>query len=189
MNIRKYQVDDKQYLQKICIKTAKPQKNQQGEALLNLLYNDYYTEQEPECCFVLTDNNDIAVGYIICAKNFYNYKKAFTKIYMPQIKKLSYSQYLLKKLSLHLDSLFAKKYPAHLHIDINPDYTGKGSGSKLMNALLSFLKDEKVNGIMLGVNNKNTRAISFYKKHGFNTFLIFAGSHFMGKTLVKQIKS
>lgn len=183
MNIRKYQVDDKQNLQKICIITAIPQKNEQGETLLNLLYNDYYTEQESENCFVLTDNNDNAVGYIICARDFSKYKRVFNAVYMPQIKKLSYMQYALKKATFVIEQLLSKKYPAHLHIDIHPDYTGKGSGSMLMNALLDHLIAENVKGVMLGVSGKNTRAIAFYKRHGFKTILSGAGTVCMGKKL------
>lgn len=184
MNIRKYQVDDKQNLQKICIITAIPQKNVQGETLLNLLYNDYYTEQEPESCFVLANEDNEAVGYIICAKNFAKYKKVFNDIYMPEIKKLSYFKYIEKKISFIMESILAKKYPAHLHIDIAPTFTGKGSGSKLIEALLAYLKEENVEGIMLGVGAKNTRAIEFYKKHGFKKLISIVGVVCMGKRLI-----
>ncbi len=183
MEIRKYQVTDKQNLQKICIITANPQKNEQGERLLNLLYNDYYTEQEPENCFVLTDEADNAVGYIICAKNFDTYKKAFTEKYLPQVKKISFIQYLLRKLSFIIEKKFSKEYPAHLHIDILPGFTGKGSGSMLINALCEHLKAEGVSGIMLCVGAHNVRAIKFYEKHGF-TKLLNLGGVFMGKKLI-----
>jgi len=181
MEIRKYQVTDKQNLQKICIITANPQKNEQGEKLLTLLYNDYYTEQEPESCFVLTDDSDNAIGYIICAKSFEQYKKTFSKIYMPQIKKLSKIHYFIKKLSFLVDKKFSKDYPAHLHIDILPEFTGKGSGSMLINALCDYLKEQNVKGVMLGVSSHNKRAINFYKKHGF-VDLMHLGAVIMGKT-------
>ncbi|NCA92640.1 GNAT family N-acetyltransferase [bacterium] len=182
MEIRKYQVTDKQNLQKICIITANPQKNEQGEKLLTLLYNDYYTEQEPDSCFVLTDDNDNAVGYIICAKNFDEYKKVFSKVYLPQVKKLSLVQYLIKKLSFIIEKKLSKNYPAHLHIDILPDFTGKGSGSMLINALCAYLSEQKIKGVMLCVGSHNVRAISFYKKHGF-VKIINLGGVFMGKKL------
>lgn len=182
MEIRKYQVTDKQNLQKICIITANPQKNEQGERLLNLLYNDYYTEQEPDSCFVLTDDNDSAVGYIICAKSFEEYKKIFTEKYLPQVKKLSKLQGAVKKLSFIIEKKFAKEYPAHLHIDILPGFTGKGSGSLLINALCGYLKEQGIKGVMLCVGAHNKRAINFYKKHGFNK-LINLGGVFMGKKL------
>lgn len=184
MNIRKYQVTDKQNLQKICVMTAIPQKSEHGKTLLNLLYNDYYTEQEPDNCFVLTNDKDIAVGYIICAEDFYQYKKTFNQIYMPKIKKLSLAKYLMKKASFIIEGYYANKYPAHLHIDIDSDFTGKGSGSMLMNALLNHLKDKNVKGIMLCVGAKNVRAIDFYTRHGFTRLLSKVGCVFMGRDIL-----
>lgn len=183
MKIREYQVTDKQNLQKICIITAIPQKNEQGERVLTLLYNDYYTEQEPESCFVLANEDDQAVGYIICAKDFDKYQKVFRKQYLPKVKKLSYRQYVLKKLSLLFERIFAKNYPAHLHIDISPNNTGKGSGSMLINTLFEHLKEQNVKGVMLGVSAKNTRAIAFYYRHGFTKLVSGFGTVCMGKKL------
>lgn len=166
MIVRKYQDKDKDNLRKICIETAVPQKNERGERLLTLLYNDYYTEQEKDNCFVLADDGDNAVGYIICAENFDKYKKVFMKKYMPEVRKLSFSHYFQKLLSLYTyEKKFSKKYPAHLHIDILSDYTGKGSGSSLIETLFDHLKAKGVTGVMLGVGYKNTRAIKFYQRH------------------------
>lgn len=169
MKVRKYQDKDKDNLRKICIETAVPQKNERGERLLTLLYNDYYTEHEPDNCFVLADDNDNAVGYIICSENFDAYKATFTKEYLPRVKELSFVQYLEKILALNtFEKKYAKQYPAHLHIDILPGFTGHGSGSTLMETLLGHLKEKEIKGIMLGVGYKNVRAIKFYKKHGFS---------------------
>lgn len=168
MNIRKYQDKDKDNLRKICIKTAPPQKNEKGKTLLTLLYNDYYTEKEPDNCFVLVNENDEAVGYIICAKDFYSYRKTFMAEYMPKIKKLSFAKYLEKLLSLYtFEWYYAKKYPAHLHIDILKEYTGKGSGTNLIQSLFCQLADNNVKGIMLGVGTNNKKAIKFYERNGF----------------------
>lgn len=169
MNVRKYQDKDKDNLRKICIETAAPQKNERGEKLLTLLYNDYYTEHEKDNCFVLADENDNAVGYIISAENFDSYKKTFMKEYMPRIRKLSFSHYLQKLLSLYTyEKKYAKKYPSHLHIDILPGNTGKGSGSELIETLFAHLKAKGVKGVMLGVGYKNTRAIKFYQRHNLS---------------------
>lgn len=185
MEIRKYQDKDKENLRKICIATAPSQKSKKGEKLLTLLYNDYYTECESDNCFVLTDENDDAVGYIICAQNFDAYRDTFMEKYLPQVKKLSFFKYLEKKLSLRtFEAKYSVGYPAHLHIDILPGFTGKGSGSRLIEALLSQLCKKNVPGVMLGVGIKNTRAIKFYKGNGFWELVTVPGMCvFMGKKL------
>ena len=57
---------------------------------LMLMFNDYYTEVEADNCFVAVNENDEAVGYILCARNFDEYYKNFKRyknfifyIYLP----------------------------------------------------------------------------------------------------------
>ena len=63
---------------------------------------------------------------------------------------------------------FKDEYPAHLHIDLLPDYHRKGLGTLLMDALCTHLKAKGVKGIMLTLWCKNTNACRFYEKYGFN---------------------
>jgi len=62
---------------------------------------------------------------------------------------------------------YAEEYLAHLHIDIDSDYRGKGLGRKLIEALKEQLKKENVKGFMLCAARTNDHAIGFYKKLGF----------------------
>lgn len=60
-----------------------------------------------------------------------------------------------------------EKYPAHLHIDIVPEYQGKGWGSKLINTLFEAVKLQGAPGIHLDMVRWNTAAKGFYEKIGF----------------------
>ncbi len=53
---------------------------------------------------------------------------------------------------------------------LKKEYHGTGVGHVMMNVCLSIAKDEKVQVIWLGVWEHNLRAISFYRKFGFETF-------------------
>ncbi|MFA6866427.1 MAG: GNAT family N-acetyltransferase [Clostridia bacterium] len=172
MQIRKYQVGDKENLRKICIATAPMQKNNNGRILLTLLYNDYYTEFEKDNCFVVADEEDKAVGYIICSEDFTEYKKTFQKVFLPKIKKLSFIAFLTKWITLNtIDKKVGKLYPAHLHIDLLKVAQSQGFGKQLISTLITHLKEKGVTGINLGVSNNNVRAIKFYEKLGFTTYL------------------
>lgn len=174
MLIRKYQVSDKENLRKICIATAPTQKNHKRREILTLLYNDYYTEQEKENCFVVADDDNNAIGYIICSADFKKYKKIFRKIYLPKIRRISFFQYLIKLLSLYtMESAVARKYPAHLHIDLLKSARSMGFGTKLLDTLLTHLRKIGVKGINLGVNPANSKAIKFYFKNGFSEYINF----------------
>ena len=80
MAIRPYEAKDKENVQFICLNSDGPDEfSEIGRHFLLTTYCDYYTEQEPENCFVATDENDNAVGYILCAENFDKFKKREAK--------------------------------------------------------------------------------------------------------------
>lgn len=60
-----------------------------------------------------------------------------------------------------------ERYPAHLHIDILPRGQGAGLGRRLMEALLTALRERGVPGLHLGVGAGNPGAHAFYLRLGF----------------------
>ena len=64
-------------------------------------------------------------------------------------------------------AIYSFKYPAHLHIDILPDYQSKGIGSKLIKAFCDNLREQNVKGVMLIVGTENEGARRFYERNGF----------------------
>lgn len=59
------------------------------------------------------------------------------------------------------------KYPAHLHINILPEFTGLGWGQKLMSAFLPAVKGLGAGGVHLGMVASNDGARRFYERLGF----------------------
>lgn len=57
--------------------------------------------------------------------------------------------------------------PAHLHIDILPEYQRQGWGKKLIGKVVEYLRAEKVGGVWVGLDPKNENARKFYTKLGF----------------------
>ena len=181
INIRQYRETDKINFRHICLETANAMDKSEKEKLfLTKLYCDYYIEQEPQNCFALTNDNDIAVGYILCSENMKRYIKAM-KLYRISIKELSFIKYLFSwgEAVAHFPAL--KKCQAHMHIDILPEYQHKGYGSELINTLTNHLSAKGINSVMLVVNSDNVNAVKFYKKNGFTTFLNFGKGILMTK--------
>ena len=173
MKIRPYEEKDKINFRQICIATSVGFNAPEDEQRFILqLYCDYYIEQEPHNCFALADDNDEAVGYILCSENMKRYIKAM-KPYRASIKKLGFFRYLFSwgEIVAHLPA--SKKCNAHMHIDILPDYQHKGYGTKLINALKDNLSSKGINSVMLVVGSDNKNAVKFYKKNGFKSFLNF----------------
>ncbi len=82
-------------------------------------------------------------------------------------------------MELLLHSVFARRYPAHLHVDILKEYCGQGYGAALMNTLFDHLRENGVPGVQLLVDADNQRAVKFYLKIGFK---ILAG-HPLGSAM------
>lgn len=59
------------------------------------------------------------------------------------------------------------QYPAHLHINILPEFTGQGWGQKLMSAFLSKITELGACGVHLGMVATNDGARRFYERVGF----------------------
>jgi ribosomal protein S18 acetylase RimI-like enzyme len=60
-----------------------------------------------------------------------------------------------------------EKYPAHLHIDILPEFQGQGWGRKLVEAWCQIVKREGAVGVHLDMVKDNVGARKFYEKLGF----------------------
>lgn len=181
MEIRKYKNKDFEAFRKICIDTAAENMRDtaEKEKTLTLTYCEYYVERESGVCFALADENDTAVGYIICAADNRLYAKSF-KPYAKKIAKISLKQGLGAYFGARMYKPFYNDYPAHLHIDILPKYQHSGYGTKLMNALKQELRSRNIKGVMLCVGSSNENAVRFYKKNGFKVLQNVPGGIYMG---------
>lgn len=168
MNVRAYEHNDAQDFRNICLRTAGDTVPTGNKAdFITALYCDYYIKNEPQNCIALTDDNDKAVGYIICSENYGFYKKHM-KSTLKRITETGISNYLFALGEVIGHGLYSKHFPAHLHIDILPAYQHCGGGTMLMNALKSNLREKGINSIHLMVNADNKKAVAFYRKNGFS---------------------
>lgn len=180
ITIRKYEDKDKQSCRNICHETsAFDLKDPKMKTFLDLMYNDYYTEVEGENCFVAVNENDEAVGYLLCAKDFDSYYKTFRKNYLPKIDKLGLKYSIMARSEIFIHKAFSKKYKAHLHIDLLDVCRHQGTGSKLMKELKSHLADNGCHSLMLSCGYDNKNAIAFYKRNGFFKAANVFGSYIM----------
>lgn len=167
MIIRPYQDKDRDDVRQVCVVTADNVETDKAKAILWTLFCDYYIEQEPDCCFVAADDNDVAKGYIIASSDYRQYEKTFRKVYIKRLRKVSFMGSIEKCVELLIGRKYAKHYPAHLHIDIDPSCQRMGLGHKLMNALVMRLDEKDVKGVYLIVGKTNEKGVNFYKKYGF----------------------
>ncbi|HHV12507.1 MAG TPA: GNAT family N-acetyltransferase [Clostridiales bacterium] len=166
ISIRKYQESDYAQIQRICIATApeEARQNDAFQALLLTAFCNYYIEQEPHNCFVAADGQE-AIGYILCAEDATAWAKTFQDHYIASLSSDQAKMFCQGTMGSPLK--FALEYPAHLHIDLLPDYQRMGLGTMLMDALAQHLKEKGVPGLMLCVSRDNVKGRQFYQKYGF----------------------
>jgi len=70
-------------------------------------------------------------------------------------------------LSFLIVTMFSHNTANIVTIDVEPAFRNQGIGSRLINAVKIILQESKINKITLQVSIKNTPAINFYRKHGF----------------------
>lgn len=171
MKIRKYCSKDFEDVRRICRETCSDENLLRHDTVLCTKYADYYTEAEPEHIWILADDSDRAQGYILCCPDWQHYRKSWKEEYLSRIRGNGiYYRLLQAHTMLEVKSMGKKGYPAHLHIDISPEFQRCGGGSGMMTALLSQLREEGVPGIYLGCGISNEVGNSFYRKYGFTLF-------------------
>ena len=119
---------------------------------------------EPSHTFVAVDN-DTVVGYVICASDYNEWKEKFKNNYLDTCN----DENTVKFGEMTISSIkeYVEEYPAHLHINIHPNYQRQGIGGKLIDSLVTKLKEENIKGLMLDVAKNNEKGVSFYRKCGF----------------------
>lgn len=178
--VRPYQDKDKENVQKICLEFCDSQDPTTDENKYILtMYCNYYIEQESENCFVAVNDQDEAVGYILCAENYDKYASVFSELYLPQTAGIGLKKYIDAKMDMLSHSMYKIAYPAHIHIDIDKEYQRIGLGSLLISTLKAHLKKKNIKGMMLVCDPKNEQAINFYKKNGFKDLITTKMGHAM----------
>ena len=164
--VRRYKPEDRPALRNICIATANDEMKFRHDVLLTL-YCDYYLDYEREHCFVLENDDGEIVGYVIASYDYDEYHHIFNKIFQPKLSILSELYAIQKKAEHILTRGLTRRYPAHFHIDILPQYRRKGYGTELLKALIRDLKENDVSGVMLLVLAYNEDARLFFRHCGF----------------------
>lgn len=178
--VRKAKPEDENSINKICYRTSDKSGDTRYKDLVGLHWAVPYLRFEADHCFVVTVKEDLPVGYILASVDAQRFRRNYHKRMKTDIRRVlekqrhlfSFLEYVREYfLSSHyMENLPAgtdRKYPAHLHIDIDPEHQGQGLGSRLMDVLLTDLRGIQCPGVHLGVGNENSTAIRFYERYGF----------------------
>jgi ribosomal protein S18 acetylase RimI-like enzyme len=137
-----------------------------------------YVTLEPEHAHVLDDGSGTAVGYVLGTANTADFVRRYRDEWLPAtagrypepaVPPVTPSDMMLG-LHLHPERMLVPQlaeYPAHLHIDLLPEWQGKGFGRGLMAAFRAGVRASGAPKVHLGMAPANTAARAFYDRLGF----------------------
>jgi ribosomal protein S18 acetylase RimI-like enzyme len=186
--IRKFNNCDREDIRRISCDTAFLEESRKvffdDDEILADAFTLYFTDYEPDSCFVAVKNDKI-IGYIIGTTDVKLMRKIFIAKIIPNliIKGLSRGiifkrntrKFLLRILLSLLKGEFvrpdfSKQYPATLHINIDKAFRRQNIGKQLIEYYLKFLKEKNVSGVHFGVMSESAK--EFFIKLGFNILFI-----------------
>ncbi|CAL9649443.1 GNAT family N-acetyltransferase [Streptomyces sp. Tu 3180] len=181
--IRPYRPGDRPALDDICIRTA----HNGGDSrpfyrdpdIFPATFAAPYVHLEPELAFVLDDGRGRAVGYILGTADTPRFAEAFRTVWLPLVADRhpepsgppDTPDEAIARLLHHPERMVVPElaaYPAHLHIDLLPEWQGRGHGRELMRRFLTALRDGGVPSVHLVMATANKPARAFYDRMGFH---------------------
>ncbi|KAI9063172.1 acyl-CoA N-acyltransferase [Trametes sanguinea] len=186
--VRPVKYTDSPALNRICLLTGNAGQSAEGlhkfGELIGLVYAEPYAHLPATYGFVMVDpaKGDEVVGYILGAYDTRTYEQHAVDEWFPRARtKYSYPPETNEG-ATEADKRFigilynpprapqaAVDYsPAHLHIDILPEYQRQGWGRKLIAQVVEHLRQERgLAKLWLGLDPKNEGAKRFYERLGF----------------------
>jgi ribosomal protein S18 acetylase RimI-like enzyme len=191
--IRAYRPTDLDAIYDICVRTAASGGDARGRHTSDRMLGDVwavpYVTREPEHAHVLDDGTGAAVGYILGTADTAAFVEWFRTEWIPATAGRFATD---DPRDRELAEVFASPekmlrpefadHPAHLHIDLLPEWQGRGLGRALMAAFLAGLRAAGVERVHLGMAAENVGAYAFYRKLGFYDIPVAdSGARFVGR--------
>ena len=180
--LRGYRPADLDAVYDICVRTADGGADARGMYVDDRLMGDIfavpYVTLEPQHAHLLDDGTGAAVGYVLGTADTATFVRRYRAEWLPATAghypepaqpPVTPSDRMLH-LHLNPERMLVPEladFPAHLHIDLLPEWQGRGFGRALMNAFLAGVHAAGAPRVHLGMVPTNTKARAFYDRLGF----------------------
>ena len=179
--IRAYRPADHDAVYDVCVRTGAGGQDARGlytsDDLIPDIYAGPYLAIEPDLAFVL-DNGRRAVGYVLGTADTTAFVVACQERWLPRVlpryQKSQQSDDPAEQRQLfalaHPERMLKPElaaHPAHLHINLLPDYQGAGHGRSLIDKFLRSAAEVGARSAHLTVRTTNTSALGFYYRLGW----------------------
>jgi len=204
--IRKATVADTDALFRICLLTANAGKSAEElhdfPELPGLTFAVPYLTRKATFAYVLEEEDTKeVVGYVVGSHDTREYEQDVHENWFPvHAVRYLYGSPLDKPDIKKGDRLYLDRFhnpkdykaceesvafsSAHLHINVLEKYQRKGWGKRMIGKAVEWLKEKGVDGVCVGVDERNEQAKKFYKKIGFEGIEGVLGDNQLGLKFV-----
>lgn len=140
----------------------------------------YYTDLEPEHAWVAVADGEV-VGALVASVDSPRHRRRWVTRILPRMALRFLAgrytlgartwRHSLRTISARLiyggEKIDVRKYPAHLHLNVQAAWRGRGIGRRLLAASLDQLRSLGVPGVHLNTTDLNTAAANLYRSAGF----------------------
>jgi ribosomal protein S18 acetylase RimI-like enzyme len=181
--IRAYRPADLDAVYDICVRTADGGADARGmyssDRLMGDIFAAPYVTREPQHAHLLDDGAGTPVGYVLGTGDTAGFVGWYRREWLPATAARypapggtpATREDRMRALHHRPEHMLVPElagYPAHLHIDLLPEWQGKGWGRGLMTSFLAGLSETGVRRVHLGVLSANVGARAFYDRLGFH---------------------
>ncbi|GAA3245674.1 GNAT family N-acetyltransferase [Streptomyces sp. XM83C] len=182
-SVRPYHRRDRDGVADVCVRTADNGGDSRhlypDRQLMPTLFAAPYCHFDPGLAFVLDDGRGGVGGYIVGTADTERFVRDWRDRWLPLVG----DRYppLERPPRTPTEEMIAllhrpermilpelRPYPAHLHIDLLPEWQRRGYGRRLMHTFLAALHERGVPAVHLGMVTANTAARAFYDRLGFH---------------------
>ena len=217
--IRPFEKKDRESVRAICRRTGQKGRPTslffEDEAIIPMLYADYYMDNEPDSCFVAEVNGKV-VGYIVSSIDARRYKRVMAIRIYPRVClrifwKILTLQYRKKQTYATLWWIISRgwnegfsvpvdRYPGHIHFNLESEYRGRGLGERLSIAAGRHMQEKGVTGshcIIREEEGDNALSNFLCRERGYRIMKIkrntvwekVTGNRWYAKLLVRDLDS
>jgi GNAT superfamily N-acetyltransferase len=184
LNIRQFRSEDLDALYRISLATGFVGDDAShlyaDPRLIGHIYAAPYALLEPQLALVVEDSEGVA-GYVVGTTDTTAWEQRLEQVWWPSLREryampaaagasgLTHDQ--RRAFMIHCPTrtprAVARRYPAHLHLNLLPRLHRRGVGTKLFERWTTAASAQGASGIHVAINPVNIRAAGFWSRMGF----------------------
>jgi GNAT superfamily N-acetyltransferase len=148
--------------------------------LMGHIYSAPYAALEPSLVLLAIDDAGVA-GFALGAVNTETFEDRLEREWWPALRatypdpdRALVSNWTADQRRAHMihhptraPQAVSRSFPAHVHMNLLPRLQGAGVGPRLLDAWLQLAASHRPQGVHVGVNRGNARAVTFWSRVGF----------------------